>query len=59
MIGVYDSRIRELCQLASQERDPNKLYELIIKLNRTFEEKEEWLRGDHVGNRDGSHSQAS
>jgi hypothetical protein len=59
MIGEYDSRIRELCQLASQERDPKKLYQLITKLNRTFEEREEWLRGDHVGNGAEVHSQTS
>jgi hypothetical protein len=39
MIGEYDTRIQELCQLASREQDSQKLNALVMELIRTFEKR--------------------
>jgi hypothetical protein len=59
MIGEYDIRIKELCQLASREQDSQKLNALVTELIHTFEKKEKWLQKDNIRDRDESQSLAS
>jgi hypothetical protein len=59
MIGEYDSRIKELCQLASGERDSQKLNALVTELIRTFEKKEKWLSENNIRDRGKVQSLAS
>lgn len=40
---------RDLSEAASKERDPNKLMELIAKLNDALKEREERVRGKQNG----------
>jgi uncharacterized coiled-coil protein SlyX len=59
MIGEYDSRIKELCQLASRERDSQKLNALVTELIQTFEKKEKWLSENNTRDRNDVQSLAS
>jgi hypothetical protein len=59
MIGEYDIRIKELCQLASREQDSQKLNALVMELILTFEKKEKWLQKNNIRDRDESQSLAS
>jgi hypothetical protein len=59
MIGEYDIRIKELCQLASREQDSQKLNALVTELIHTFEKKEKWLQKDNIRDRDESQLLAS
>ena len=59
MIGEYDIRIKELCQLASGEQDSQKLNALVMELILTFEKKEKWLQKNNIRDRDESQSLAS
>ena len=40
-----DERWEELCRQASVERDPEKLHQLIMEINRLLDEKEARLKG--------------
>jgi uncharacterized coiled-coil protein SlyX len=59
MIGEYDIRIKELCQLASQEQDSQKLNALVTELIHTFEKKEKWLQKNNIRDADESQLHAT
>jgi malate synthase len=42
-VTTGDERIRELCELASKEEDPEKLLDFVAELNRILEAKEKRL----------------
>ena len=44
MQGEERERWEELCRLAADERDPNRLMELIEEINRLLEQKEQRLK---------------
>lgn len=44
MQGEERERWEQLCRLAADEQDPNRLMELIEEINRLLEEKEERLK---------------
>ena len=43
MQGQQKERWRELCELAAQEQNPERLMELVAEINRLLEEKEQRL----------------
>jgi hypothetical protein len=49
MSHEYDSRIKQLCELASTELDSKKLNDLVTELTRVLDEKAEWRRGQQIG----------
>lgn len=49
MRGEKRERWEELCKLAADEQDPERLMELIAKINRILEEKEERLKQQQQG----------
>lgn len=45
MQGETRERWMRLCELASTEQDPKKLFDLIVEINRLLDEKQSLLRG--------------
>jgi hypothetical protein len=48
MIGKNKERWRELCELAENEQDPDKLIALIKEINRLLEEKQSRLTHEPI-----------
>ncbi len=47
MQGQQKERWKELCELAAQEQNPERLMQLVAEINRLLEEKEQRLTGAH------------
>jgi len=43
MMGNENKSLRELCEQAANEYDPQKLHELVVEINRLLEERERQL----------------
>jgi hypothetical protein len=47
--GERSERWHELCSLAAQEQDPDRLMELVREINALLEEKEQRLKREKAG----------